>query len=95
MCSNTAVVRLKLKWKMSKRCNTAPCARQLSVAEEQELPRLRGNTARGDVRLDEELEGWSNVGEAEARALLDAEQLARVRAMVAGAEVQWQRHPGM
>ena len=37
------------------------------MAEEQELPRLRGNTARGDVRLDEELEGWSNVGEAEAR----------------------------
>lgn len=91
VCSNSAVVRLKLKWKMSRRCNTAPCVSPSALDEE--VPRLRGRqVAPSEYRLDEEVGGWKNVRASDVPALLGKGQLEALQQLSAGSDVQWQRH---
>ena len=80
-----------LKWKMSRRCNTALCVSPSALDEE--VPRLRGRqVAPADDRLDEEVGGWTNVRASDVPALLGKRQLEALGRLSAGSEVQWQRH---
>ena len=80
ICSHSAVVKLKLSWTMSERCNEHPCSASGAGSASRHGRRLQGSN-------------WAGITQREALALLDEDDL-KALPQQPGVQGKWQRWQG-